>query len=211
MKVALFDFDGTLLRGNSWQLFFWWQVRRQPARAPWVLLALAFRLVRLVSARWLKEQVLGGLRGRSRAEVEAIGREFHGSVLVPRLRPGGIRALERCRAEGCEIALVSGAFEFLVEPFVLAQGIRFSRAVSLEFVAGVCTGRISGPELRGEAKVTVARQLWAGQDVDWAASWAYGDEAFDLPLLALVGRPVFVGLHVPPGLPPGTTVEPWRD
>src|SRR5258707_816762 len=28
MRLALFDLDGTVLRGNSWHVFYWWTLRR---------------------------------------------------------------------------------------------------------------------------------------------------------------------------------------
>ena len=112
MKVAIFDFDGTLLRGNSWHLFYWWMVRRHAGRAPWLLLLLLFRRLGLISARNLKEQTLAIWRGRSRAEVAEMGREVYTRCLGPRMRPAALREIAERRGEGCEIALVSGAFEF---------------------------------------------------------------------------------------------------
>jgi HAD superfamily hydrolase (TIGR01490 family) len=211
MKIALFDFDGTLLRGNSWQLFFWWRLRQQPGRAPWLLLALALRAVRVVPSRWLKEQVLAGLGGRTKEEVAAIGRAFAQAVLVPRLRAVGLREIAACRAGGCEPVLITGAFDFLVQPLAEAQGFHHWRATQLEFANGRCTGRIQGCELIGSEKTVQLHELLAGLEINWAGSRAYGDEPADLPALALVGQPFYVrsGRRLPANLPPGCVVVDW--
>jgi phosphoserine phosphatase len=179
--------------------------------APALLGALGLRQLRLASARWLKEQVLAGLRGLDETEVAAIGRLFAQAVLMPRLRDAGLRELAACRAGGSEIVLITGAFDFLVLPVVVAQDIRQWRATRLEFVRGYCTGRILGPELAGAEKRAQVCDLFAGQQIDWAESCAYGDEPADLSLLAMVGRPHFVRSagRLPAALPPDCTVVDW--
>jgi HAD superfamily hydrolase (TIGR01490 family) len=211
MRLAIFDFDGTLLGGNSWQLFFWWSVRHQPARAPRLLLGLALRRLRLVSERFLQEQVLAAWRGRTRDEMAALGRRVYAERLGARLRPAALRELADRRAAGYEVVLVTGAFDFLVAPLVQAQGITRWAATPLVFADGRCTGRIDGPALRGPEKRRALLALAAGAPVAWADSCAFGDALEDLPVLELVGEPVLVhaGAGPPRGLPPAVGVRHW--
>jgi HAD superfamily hydrolase (TIGR01490 family) len=213
MKVAIFDFDGTLLCGNSWQLLFWWMLRRHPGRTPGLLVGLVLRRLRLMSARQLKERLLSGLRGLNEKEVGKFGKDFFGQVLAPRLCPAGLREIESCRESGCEIVLITGAFDFVVQPLVDAQKILHWRATCLEYEQGCCTGRILGPELVGEEKPAAVRAMFSGREVDWAGSRAYGDEPADLPVLSLVGRPCYIrsGPPVPATLPPGCSVVEWEN
>src|SRR5581483_3883724 len=99
MKLAIFDFDGTLLRGNSYHLFFQWAVRNRPARAPGLLFFLLLRRLRLVPARFLKNQTLALLRGMTGAEVSALGRRLHDELLASRLRPAGLQEIAVRRAD----------------------------------------------------------------------------------------------------------------
>jgi len=211
MKVAIFDFDGTLLRGNSYHLFFQWVLRNRPARAPGLLLCLLLRKLRLVPARFLKNCTLRVLRGLSEAEVLALGRRLHQELLAPRLRPEGLRELAQRRAEGCEIVLLTGAFDFLVAPLVEAQAIPLWHATRLEFRDGLCAGAIDGEESRGSEKLRAMETLFAGRMVDWAESRAYGDEEDDVPVLSRVGHPVWIETRrkAPRTLPPACQCVRW--
>ena len=62
-RLAIFDFDGTLLRGNSWHEFFFAEMRRHPARAP------------LLASGWLlrRTRLWSGPRLRALATCEAPG------------------------------------------------------------------------------------------------------------------------------------------
>ncbi|HSY53160.1 MAG TPA: HAD-IB family phosphatase [Opitutaceae bacterium] len=211
MKLAIFDFDGTLLRGNSYHLFFRWVLRARPGRAPGLLFCLLLRRLRLAPARFLKNRTLAVLRGLTGAEVSALGLRLYDELLALRLRPAGLQEIAARRADGCEIVLVTGAFDFLVAPFTEAQAIATWRATGVAFRNGQCEGVIAGVELSGREKLKVVDDLFTGQTVDWAESWAYGDEEGDLFLLARVGHPVWVKSHrpVPRALPPACKRAEW--
>jgi HAD superfamily hydrolase (TIGR01490 family) len=211
MKLAIFDFDGTLLRGNSYHMFFRWALRARPGRAPGLLSGLLLRRLRLVPARFLKNRTLAIMRGLTGVEVSALGRRFYEESLASRLRPVGLQEIAARRADGCEIVLLTGAFDFLVAPFTEAQAIATWRATVVAFRSGRCEGAIDGVELIGEEKLRALENLIAGQSVDWAASWAYGDEEGDLCLLARVGHPAWVKSHrpIPRGLSPGCNLLEW--
>ena len=161
MKLAIFDFDGTLLRGNSYHLFFWWVLRARPGRAPGLLFFLLVRRLRLVPARVLKNRTRASLRGLTGAEVSAVGRRLYAGLLASRLRPAGLREIAARRAEGCESrALVTGAFDFLVAPFVEEQAIATWRATGVAFCDGRCEGVIDGVELMGEGKLRAVEKAF---------------------------------------------------
>ncbi|HTQ31057.1 MAG TPA: HAD-IB family hydrolase [Opitutaceae bacterium] len=212
MKVAIFDFDGTLLRGNSYHLFFQWQLQHRPGRAPALLGWALLRRARLVPARFLKNRALQMLRGRPAAEVSELGRRLYAGLLAPRLRPAGLQELVQRRAEGCEILLLTGAFDFLAAPLAEAQGISLWRATRVRFQNGACAGIIDGAEMAGAAKLRALEDLLAGRTVDWPRSWAYGDEESDGVVLSRVGQPVWIKTRrkTPRGLPPACRVVQWE-
>ncbi|HVT73972.1 MAG TPA: HAD-IB family hydrolase [Lacunisphaera sp.] len=211
MKLAVFDFDGTVLRGNTWHLVFSRQLRR-PARAPWLLTALAIRRARLASAEWLQDRALAAWRGRPRSAVEEQARAFYATRLRPRLREAALTEISRHRAQGHEVVVVSAAWDVLLAPFAAEFGLRHWAGTPVAFDGDRCAGRLATPLLRGEAKAAWLRRTFAGQAVDWAGSHAYGDEASDLPMLRLVGSPWFVAASeadVPAGAPAGTRRLTW--
>jgi putative phosphoserine phosphatase/1-acylglycerol-3-phosphate O-acyltransferase len=188
MKIALFDFDGTILEGNSWHLFFAQTVRQRPT----LLAALLLRKLRLSSARQLKNAALRSLAGRSALEVQQFAESFHRRHLQPRLRPKALAQLAASRAEGCQLVLATGAFDFLVRPFARELAIPLVIATRLGFRGDTCLGDIDGPECRAQKKVEAVETAFAGQTIEWDRSYAFSDNDDDLPLLTKVGRGVWV-------------------
>jgi len=211
MKLAVFDFDGTLLRGNSWHCFFRWQLRTRPLSGPGLLAALAARRIRLLSARALQERVLRAWRGWTQAQVAQAGERWYHRTIAPILRPAGLQEIARCRAEGFEPVVLSGAFDFLIRPFAENHKIARCRGTRLEYKTEIFTGHLLEEALTGEAKVAALASMIAGETVDWAASRAYGDEPGDLPVLRQVGHPCWVRTRrrLPAGLPASCRLVEW--
>jgi phosphatidylglycerophosphatase C len=211
MRLALFDLDGTVLRGNSWQLYFWWLVRARPLLAPGLVGRLALRAAGGLSGRALREAALRPWRGASPAELAAVGRRMLDKRLLAEVRPAARREIARAIADGCEPVLATAAFDFLAAAVAEELGVREVVSTRLEFAGGRFTGRIAGTELRGDAKAAVVCARFTGREVDWAASRAFSDEVEDTPLFRLVGEPVLVarGAVRPPGLPANVRVADW--
>ncbi len=211
MKLAIFDFDGTVLDGNSWHFFFFRMLRDHPWRAPLLVAYLGLRRLQLISAHRLQERALAAWRGLSREEISARGRTAFMELLVPRIRGAALAEMERCRREGFEIVLLTGAFDFLIEPFAKDHGVRHWRATRLEYRTGVFTGRLEEEALRGDKKVAVLDTLLGNAAVDWHACRAYGDEESDLPVLRRVGHPFWVQAcrSVPAARPADFPVVVW--
>lgn len=211
-RLALFDFDGTLCAGNSLHLFMRAQALR-PASAARVLWWVAARKLLRVATRRYKEGVLGTLRGLAAGELAALGAQTYGRRIRPLVRREGLAELERCRREGMRIVLVTGAFDFLIEPFRAEHAIGDCLCCRVEVGPLGCTGRIVGPEMLGEEKALAVSQRFAASDVDWAGSVAYSDDWRDLPFLMLAGRGFLVGeakAGRPNPVPPAITQVDWR-
>jgi HAD superfamily hydrolase (TIGR01490 family) len=212
MRLALFDLDGTVLRGNSWHIFYWWALRRWPLRAPGLLVLLFLRRLRLIEARTLQQAALRALAGADPATINAIGRQLFAKRLRELIRPAAKQEIARRFAEGHQIVLATAAFDFLAAPIAEELGVKQIIATRLEFAGGVCAGRSVFPEPRGVAKAEAVRAHFNGGSVDWRGSCAFTDEREDLPLLGLVGDPVFVtSARVrPDDLPANVRVENWE-
>jgi len=209
MRLAIFDLDGTVLRGNSWRVYFWWTVRRRPGRAAGLLCALARRAAVLLDGRGLREAALAPLRGLDAKAVRAVGAELVARRLSAQIRPQARRELARCVAEGFEPVLATGAFDFVAEALAAELGIRRVVCTRLAYGGdGLCEGRIQGVETRGRAKAEAVRAMLDGRAVDWPGSRAFSDDMEDVPLFALVGRPVLV-TRAAANAPKGIDVANW--
>ncbi|MBZ3913287.1 HAD family hydrolase [Streptomyces acidiscabies] len=107
---------------------------------------------------------------------EQVGRELH-----PFVRD----LIALLRARGLTVCLLSGSPHQAVRQAATDLGIDPDRAWGMTFATG--TGPALG--LRG-AKRAVLRRVEAATPVDWAHSFALGDSASDIEVLALAGHPV---------------------
>jgi HAD superfamily hydrolase (TIGR01490 family) len=211
MRLALFDLDGTVLRGNSWHEYFWWTARNRPALAPGLLARLAMRCVGLMRPDTLRAAALRPLGGLETAAVAEFGARVCAERLRALVRPVAREEIARARADGCEPVLATGAFDFLAKPLAAELSVREIVCTRLDYAGEICLGRVAGVEARGRAKADAVRERFAGREVDWARSRAYSDDVEDAPLFALVGEPVLVarGTIRPVSLPANVKVADW--
>ncbi len=194
---ALFDFDGTLIRGDSIVRFVRYAHARGLTGAGGLLRAALWAVaygLHLTTAERAKRESLSFLAGREQAGVEALGRAFCREELLPRLYPQGVEELRRRHAEGAEVLLVTASPSFYLEALKEELPIQRIIGTRMHVENGVYTGLIAGENCRGVQKpLRLAEDLAArGDMVDYAVSWAYGDSAGDAPMLALCGQKVGV-------------------
>lgn len=210
--AALFDFDGTLLRGDSMLFCLQFVLRRHPASAGAGLKLLAAAplfAAGLVDRGGLKEIALGMLRHVPEPERGEFFAQFTRTSLVPRLRAAALTRLRWHREQGHRLFLVSASVDLY-----LAHAAR-----ALEIPELVCSRavldpspRLLGANCRGEEKVRRVLSHPDAAAIDWEASWAYGDSAADVPLMARCGHPIAVtpnGALRRIAAERGWTVERW--
>lgn len=211
LRLAIFDFDGTLCGVNSYHVFLWWGIKRFDLSGFLILFGLVLRRVRLISRAALMRLALRVIKGKSRAAVEAMGREIYESGLKPHIAEAGLLEIKAKRDEGCTILVLSGAFDFLLGPFCAEQGIDSWRSTRLSYKLDRYTGFLDGREHLAEAKSLSLQELCGGKEIDWQESSVYSDELTDLPLFSLVGNKYFV-VHDgkrPPQLPSDFKLLRW--
>ena len=196
MRLALFDFDGTLCRVNSWHVLLRWLLRERRPASLKLGLALAARQARLISSASLKNVALARFSDASRDELDALGRRIYENHLRPEVIPAALATLQRHRTDGFRVVVISGAFDFLLEPFCREHGLVDRVGTGLAWDGDRCRGRLGGPEMRAEEKVKFLQRNFADTPVDWSASVAYSDELTDLPMLRCVGNGFVVGGHI---------------
>lgn len=195
---ALFDFDGTLLSGDSILSFC------RFARAQGLCSAEQLRqgfwaatryVMGLSSAEQSKMDALHFIQGRSEAELRAFSKRFCEKVLLPRLRPKGLLALHEHLTRGAQVLLITASPSFYLEHLRDALGIDGIIGTRMDFdLNGNATGLICGENCKGIQKpLRLAEYLAAAGDrLDYESSYAYGDSASDLPMLTLCGHKVGV-------------------
>ena len=195
---ALFDFDGTIIRGDSilyFCIFAYKQglmSRRQLWQSGWAVLRY---FLGLFTAEKSKMVALSFLAGRTEADLSALAQLFFRSVLQPRIRPQAAAELESHRQKGLTILLVTASPSFYLDPLKAEYGIEEVIATRLDIDAsGIVTGLICGENCKGIQKpLRLAEYLAAAGDrLDYENSYAYGNSYTDFPMMALCGHKVAV-------------------
>lgn len=196
-KYALFDFDDTLIRGDSIVKMCLFAFRRGLI-APWELVKITglsvLYLCGLTTAQKSKEAAMHFLSGKSETEVEKLAEEFCEKVLLPRLYQDGVKELKAKAESGCEVWLISASPAFYLQPLMKHLPITGVIGTRMHVLNGMYTGQMAGENCRGVEKPLRLAEVLAsrGDMLDYGQSFAYGDSAGDAPMLALCANKVAV-------------------
>ena len=199
-RLALFDLDGTLLEGDTDQLWCAFLIDEG------VLDRAVFETANAdVSARYAHGEIspaefcafyAGTLAGRTPNAWAPLLERFVSDSIAPRIGTAARALVQSHRVAGDELVLTTATSRFLAEPIAALLGIGQVIASELEVdAAGVFTGRNEGVLNMREGKLArIAAWLAArGMPIDRLGEAAfYSDSSNDLPLLAAVGRAVAV-------------------
>ncbi len=101
-------------------------------------------------------------------------------------------ALAKHQSAGIECVFVSGSFIELLEPIALDLGVKDILAIKLAKNGSKYTGEIIPPQTIGKGKAQAIRDFITENNASADASFAYGDDISDVPMLEMVGNPVAV-------------------
>jgi phosphoserine phosphatase len=104
-----------------------------------------------------------------------------------RLTPGARTLLRTLRRLGYVTAVVSGGFTQVIDDLVVALGIDYAAANTLEVVDGRLTGRLVGPVVDRAGKAAALERFAAAAGVPISQTVAVGDGANDLDMLTRAG------------------------
>jgi HAD superfamily phosphoserine phosphatase-like hydrolase len=195
-QLAVFDLENTLVATNVVDSYAWFATRRMdlPERARFTVRTLleAPRMLSLDMVdrgdflRWF-------YRRYENADVATLRNdswELTSDLLLAKSFPAGIRRVREHRALGHRTLLITGALDFVIEPF---------RALFDDVVCahmGEHGGELSGEMVEapptGEARALIMADYARQHGLDLAECVAYADSTSDLPMLEAAGYPVAV-------------------
>jgi len=188
--VAVFDFDGTLTRHDSFLAFL-----RQSVGVGrfWLGLGVLFPVLlgyalRLIPNWRAKEAVLTYfLKGQSWALVQQWGQRFAQQGIAPLLRPEAVQRLRWHQEQGHQTIVISASLAVYLQPWIAQMGIDAVSGTDLVVEADRVTGKIRGNNCYGPEKVARLRSLLG--DPSQFYVYAYGDSRGDRELLAIANAP----------------------
>ena len=203
MIAAIFDADGTLYSAQYGRGLMAYAVAHGypfRARAYYASLALVFLLARwkLVDGEAVDRAKIAGLarmmRGWDDAQAIPAYTWVTDDYLLATRREHVIRRLQEHQEQGHLVLIASGTF--LPSLRLLGQRLDVTHLVGtqIEQKQGRYTGRFMPPIVKGADKASQLQQYLSARrlEIDWAASYAYGNSHSDRLFMELVGHPVAV-------------------
>lgn len=118
--------------------------------------------------------------------------QFIEQIITPILLKPAQQLIDKHRARGDTLLVITATNRFVTEPIVKLYGIDNLLATTPEFVDGRYTGGFMGVPCFREGKVTLLEAWLENSPHTLKGSWFYSDSHNDLPLLSLVDNPVAV-------------------
>lgn len=190
-SYALFDFDGTLRKGDSIITVCRYAHKKglcstgQLLRGAWygVLYGL-----KLCSAERSKTEAMQWIKGRLRSEMDAFSIDFCLNKLIPEMFPAGLKAIQDEKARGASVLLITASPAFYLNAMESLLGVESVIGTRMNLDdQDRYTGEICGDNCKGFQKpLRLAEYLAAmGDSLVFESSAAYGDSASDLPMMQL--------------------------
>lgn len=190
-QVAVFDFDGTTINGQSGILLtkYLFLNRLLPARsiAGLAWWGLRYKLHLPFSETHSRELIFRGLAGRPGHEVDAVIDHFYHEHINELLRPRALEAVKAHREQGHVTLLVSATFDPVARAAARSMGVDGCVATHMvRDAAGVYTGEVDGQVISGAEKYRAVSK-WCDEHLgegQWEIVCAYGDHHTDRYLMA---------------------------
>jgi phosphatidylglycerophosphatase C len=201
--LAIFDLDGTLIRGDSFLPFlvsFAWRRRRF---LPILVLPfyVALYACRVLSAQRAKERLIRAfVRGETTEEIARHAERFTSDWVQKRFRQEVLALLRKHQQAGHRVVLISASPDLYVPCIARSLNVTETICTRVAIANGVYLGSLASPNCKGEQKV-VMLQSYLGRSKAPAGSCAYGDSRSDLALIHWVGRGYRVGRTIVPVVP----------
>ncbi len=196
MALALFDLDNTLLAGDSehaWGEFLIeiGAVDEETFRAENDRLYEEYLAGTLDIYESIRFQ-LGPLMEHPPDTLRRWQEEFMNSCIEPMITPAAVALVEKHRAAGDDLAIITASNSFVTRPIAERFGVKELLAVELERVDCRYTGQVLGTPTFQEGKVLRLQEWIKSKGLGLGGSHFYSDSHNDLPLLQLVDYPVAV-------------------
>lgn len=189
--LAIFDFDGTMIQGDSIIRLISHGLKQGLISFPrllGILWATLLYFIKLQSAERAKTRALAFLKPLSPEKREAFLKSFVQNELVPEIYPPALAKIQEHLQKEDTPVLVSASPDSYMR--YLTEFIPVKAVLATPVNENVeCERNVRGPEKVNRMRAWLKAE---GLEADWPASSSYGNSASDLPLMLLCGHPVLV-------------------
>lgn len=217
MKLAIFDFDGTLLRKDTLPCLGKEWLRQKRSKTKYIKILLStLPLVFLYKTGFMSRETMKGLAffrfnrffiHMTRQEIQ----EFFSQAyphLFPFFNRTIIEEIKLAQQNGFHCVLLSGTYSDLLQTVAKNFGISSVIGANLAYKNNVFDQKGNTPYIDGEGKLSLLLKAFSGEEVDWEASKAYGDSYSDICIMEHVGEGIAV--NPDPKLLHYARINKWR-
>lgn len=203
MKVALFDFDGTLYPHETFDILIE-KIKKHPEyKTVYTKFIRSFGptyigyKLKLVSKLTMQnkalEKYIHSFKGMYKEEIESFFHEIANNMIED-MRPGLVEQLRKLKEDNYYIVLVSGAFMPLLEALFKSDSVDYIFGSVIHYDEGKLDHKKQFNRVHSGMKVKLLMDHFnsRGDTVDWENSLAFSDSYSDIQMLELVGNPVAV-------------------
>jgi phosphatidylglycerophosphatase C len=190
--LAVFDFDGTLTKRDSFAPFIRSACGRRTFRRG--ILKQRRAVIRYLLGRSSNQVIKETLitqyfQGWTIADLEAAATKFAQHDLPPMLNLKAMTQLQWHQQQGHRLIIVSANLELYLQPWAAAHGITDVLGTRIAIEDGKVTGKLNGASCYGDEKVERLKVLVG--DLSNYCLYAYGDSEGDRPLLEIADLPFY--------------------
>ncbi len=199
MNLALFDFDGTITRGDTWTPFLRYSATRPRLAAAAVLLSpliVAYK-TGWISARRCRPVVARlAFAGRYADAIRDVGRTYAREVLPRVIRQRALERIDWHKRRGDQVVVVSASLDVYLKPWCEAYGIEVI-CTELEECTGTLTGKYRQGDCSAANKVIRLRERY--DLARYPVIYAYGDTDDDREMLDIANEKYYRWQHIGDG------------
>lgn len=188
--VALFDFDGTIVKGDSFREFLKFNLKNNGGlialfKLSWITFLRKLKIISLARA---KEKAINCFYSGDDAKWKALVDGFANNVLSLLLLNDAINRINWHKTKGHLIVIVSSAPNIYFDS--LKKTLGFDNVLASDI--GYANGKaVLSFHCFGKDKVVKLKKVFKN-DIDLSNSYAYSDHHSDIHLLKIVGNPIVV-------------------
>lgn len=191
-RLAIFDFDGTITRRDSFFPFLvfcfgYYQVFRVGITMIPVLMMYKLKLISNSKAKEIVFEKF--FKGISQKDFNKFCRRYSLEKISPMIKIKALEKIIRHKAGGDKVLIISASVEDWIRPWAVSHGIDEVIGTTVEIKDGILTGKFDRPNCYGKEKVRRLTETYKNLDSYYLCS--YGDSRGDKELLAISDEPFY--------------------
>lgn len=199
-KLAIFDIDGTIIKGQSQKMLLRYAFHKGYISYSFysyvILWFLLYKIGILSSVSNVLQSAIGFSKDKSVNEIDKLVRNCFTEKISSYIYKDVSDLIRSYLLNGTKVVLVSSAIEPIVKQFSeYFQGTEY-KGTTMEVFNNIYTGHIAGPILYGFEKVKYIENIIKSGNYKKEDVIAYADHKTDLPIFDIVGKGVLINPDV---------------